>query len=241
MRSLCLVLLAFSCLTTLAAEQLKCPPQITHIFMPQGEYSPQPGTVFALHDFQADMVARGKSSPLCFTRWTDIKKGEVFVSSQSLSNMFERKLRQSDRAVSEVKVELKDDKARISGKMKKAVPIPFSIEGPVTTDGRNLDLQAKSIKAVGIPMKGLLDALGKHLGSLVQSESMSGISASGDTLIFRPEQISHVRGHIASVQLTDKGLVVKFDQQPASKTANARNPSHSHPAAVVSPKEKRRS
>ena len=75
------------CLSRLssAVEPLKCPERVTHIAVSQGEYSPQPGTVFSLHDFEANMVARGKTSPLCFVRSTEIVHGDVFVSSDSLA------------------------------------------------------------------------------------------------------------------------------------------------------------
>lgn len=66
-----------------ATEQLKCPEPVTRIAVTQGEYSPQPGTIFELRDFSANMVACGKSSPLCFMRTTEIIHGDVFVPPQA--------------------------------------------------------------------------------------------------------------------------------------------------------------
>ena len=106
----------------------------------------------------------------------------------------------------------------VKGKVKKLISLPFTVEGPVITDGRNLDLQAKSIKAMGIPMKGLLDALGKELSNMIHAESVNGVMASGDTLIFQPEGISHVTGHITKVSVTDKGLLVEFEQAQPERT-----------------------
>ncbi len=224
-----LLLLCWLIGSSFAAEPLKCPAPVTRIAISQGEYSPQPGTVFQLHDFVANMVARGKTSPLCFNRTTEIAHGDVFVSSDSLSAMFKRKLKQSHKSsISDVTIETQPDKVVLKGKMKKVIAVPFTVEGPVTTDGRNLDLQAKSIKALGLPVKGLLDALGKELGSMIQSESMTGVAASGDTLIFQPEGISHVEGHIAKVSITDKGLSVQFteSQQLKEKKVASGVPSH---------------
>jgi hypothetical protein len=202
-----------------AAAQPKCPAPQTHIEIAQGDYSPQPGTVFNLHEFAANMVSRGKSAPLCYQRWTEVARGDVFVTAESLTKLFEQKVKKADTAISDIKIETKNDNTvHLSGKMKKVIPIPFSIEGPVSTDGHTLILQAKSIKAVGIPMKGLLDALGKELSSIVHSESVNGVAVKGDTLIFQPEQISHVRGHIAKLEVTDKGLAVQFGEEKQQKT-----------------------
>src|SRR4051812_4267565 len=161
----CVVLLLFFCVSVYAAEQLKCPEPVTHIAMGQGEDSPQPGTVFQLKDFTANMVARGKSSPLCFLRTTDIIHGDIFVTAEVLSRLFARKGKQSNKdSISDVSIETQADKVVLKGNVKKHTSLPFTVERPVPTYGRVLHLQAKSIKALGIPMKGLLDALGKQLG-----------------------------------------------------------------------------
>ncbi|MGZ4815053.1 MAG: hypothetical protein ACXVZV_06580 [Terriglobales bacterium] len=202
----------------LRADQMKCPAPVTHLSTPNGQYSPQSGVTFVLQDFVADMVARGRKSPLCFARITDIRKGEVFVSAESLSHEFESKIRQSpDSKIHDFKVETKQNVIDLSGKIKKLVLVPFTLEGPVTTDGHSLIFQAKTIKAGGIPVKGLLDMLGKHLSSLMQSESVNGVTVKGDTLIFEPEQIAHVRGYIVWAEVTPRGLLVKFAGTPVKQ------------------------
>ena len=214
----CAALQLLFCVSLKAAEPLKCPQPVTHIAVTQGEYSPQPGIVFELHDFAADMVSRGKSSPLCFLRTTEILHGDVFVTSASLSRLFQTKAKQSNSSISDLTIETQPDKVVFKGRVKKVISLPFTIEGPVTTDGRVLDVQAKSIKAMGIPVKGLLDAMGKELDSMIHSESVGGVSANGDTLVFQPNNISHVRGHIAKIEVTEKGLSVHFAEAPPEKT-----------------------
>ncbi len=224
------ILKALLCVVTLtgsifaASKTAPCPSPRTHMYMEKGSYSPQPGSVFELTDFDADMVARGKTAPLCFTRVTEIKTGTVFVSSDSLTHMFSRKIGQSGHSkVSDVKVETHEDgTAKLSGKMKDHGGVSFSIDGPVSTDGRNLILQGKKIDAAKLPVKWLLGLMGKNLGSMMGSESVSGVLAKGNTLIFQPSQISHVEGHISKMQVTNKGLVLTFGEVQQNKIA--RNP-----------------
>lgn len=200
--------------------------------MEKGAYSPQPGSVYDLTDFDADMVARGKAAPLCFTRTTEIKSGIVFVSSESLTRMLDRKISQSGKSnVSDLAVETHDgDTVKLTGKMKNKGGVSFSIEGPVSTDGRNLILQAKKIDAGVFPVKWLLGIMGKNLASMMGSESVSGVIAKGNTLVFQPSQISHVEGHIGKLQVTNKGLLITFDQ-PQDKSRVARS-SHAPTAKV---------
>lgn len=193
------------------AETLRCPASVTLMEMNKGQYSPMQGATFELQNFSAHMVARGKNSPLCFNRMTEIEHGQVFISSASLTHLFERKIEQSESKVRDVKVEIKDNKAHLMGKMKNGVDVGFEISGPVSTDGTVLILKAEKIKADGIPVKMLLGVVGKHLGDLLGSESVDGVKAQGDKLIFAPASISHVTGRIAKLELTDKGMLLDFE------------------------------
>jgi hypothetical protein len=199
------------------ADTLRCPAKVTSMDMLKGAYSPMAGATFELQNFAALMTARGNSSPLCFNRMTEISHGQVFISSASLTHLFDQKIQQSDSKMKDVKVEIKDNLAHLTGTMKKGVDIHFEISGPVSTDGTVLILQAQKIKADGIPVKALLGMLGKHLGDLLQSETVDGVKADGDKLIFVPASISHVKGRIAKLELTDKGLLLDFESAPPQK------------------------
>lgn len=202
---------------------MPCPAQITHMDVKQGTYSPVLGASFELRDFDADMVARGKGSPLCFVREAKIAHGGVFVSAESLTKLFQQKTRQGSTDVSDVKVETRDDQtAHISGKLHKKMDVSFEIEGPVTTDGTNLILQAKKIKADKFPVKALLGMMGKNLGTMLRSESVAGVEAREDTLIFKPALISHAEGHIAKLVLSSQGMEVTYTPEEKKTVAATR-------------------
>lgn len=191
-------------------EPVRCPAHVTKMMLEKGEYSPQEGATFNLENFSATMVARGKASPLCFQRETHIHRGSVWISAESLTTMFSQKLHQSTSKITEIKVEMKDNIAHLSGKVQKGIKIPFEIDGPVSTDGTVLILEAKKVKAEGVPIKGLLGMIGKDLGSILNEESATGVGAKGDTLIFEPAKIAHVHGKMTAAEITAKGLRLTF-------------------------------
>ena len=221
MRVLYLSILILMITSAAAADTVRCPARVTAMEMGKGQYSPMPGATFDLQNFSAQMVARGKSSPLCFNRTTEIEHGQVFISSASLTHLFEQKIEQSESKIKDVKVEIKDNKAHLTGKMKKGMDVGFEISGPVSTDGTVLILKAEKIKADGIPVKMLLGMVGKHLGDLLGSESVDGVKAQGDTLIFVPASISHVTGRIAKLELTDRGMMLDFEGAQKRQMAQA--------------------
>jgi hypothetical protein len=199
------------------AQNAKCPPPPSLMKMDKGEYSNQPGVIFNLESFAATLQPRGKRAPNCYVKTAVIDHGTVFVSSDSLTHLFGQKLTESNNQLKDVQIEMKDNEVHLTGKMKKLIWIPFSAAGPLTTDGTNLRIETKSIKAMGVPVKGLMDALGKHLQTLTGSESPKGVIAQGDTLIFQPYEIAHVRGHITSVGLSSQGMTVHFGGTVAKK------------------------
>lgn len=214
-----LVVLAAAILFPLlaSAAPVRCPPPRTAMEMEKGTYSPQEGVEFHLQQFSAFMDARSKKAPLCFARMTIINQGQVFITSESLGRMFARKIREGKSSISDVKIEMKDNAVRISGKMKKVIPLPFDIEGPVTTDGNVLRLEAKSIKAAKLPVKGLLNMVGAHLASVIGAETAAGVTAKEDVLTFEPEKLAFIKGRIASLQVKPQGLLVVFQPQKPAK------------------------
>jgi hypothetical protein len=192
-----------------AADKANCPQPVTFLSMDRGEYSSMPGAVFGLQHFAARMVSRGKTQPLCSARTTEIEHGEIFIGTQTITKIFGQKIKESGSKISDLQVEVKDDQLHLKGKVHKGIDIPFEVAGPVSTDGTNLKLEAKKVKAEHLPVKGLMGMLGMHLSSLLQSDAQ-GVTTQGNTLIFEPNKIAHIQGRISGIHLTDKGIGISF-------------------------------
>jgi hypothetical protein len=220
-RLLLLIAGVFACCRAgVAADNMRCPQPVTSVEMDRGEYSAMPGTAFGLQHFAARMVSRGKSQPLCSARTTEIQHGQIFISSESITKIFSQKIKESGSKISELQVEVKEDELHLKGKVHKGIDIPFEVTGPVSTDGSNLKLEAKKIKAEHLPVKGLMGMLGMHLSSLLQSEQAQGVEAQGNTLVFEPAKIAHIQGKISAVHLTAKGIEISFvDSTPRQRAA----------------------
>lgn len=207
-----------------AAAPLKCPPPISGLTMANGSYSPQQGVTFELHNFVGHLVPRGQHPPLCYVKYTQLDHGEIFVTSQSLSNIFTQKLVDANSQVQDVKIETGDNTARITGKIKRGVLLSFEINGPVSTDGTGINIQASKIKAEGVPVKGLLELIGKHLSSLMGAEGVNGVTVQGNTLTFQPAQLAQLRGHIEFIAASPAGLTLRYGPIHHAKTTEKQPP-----------------
>jgi hypothetical protein len=221
----CFFVIVFLLAFHASAEQLKCPPPVIRMTVERGHISPFPGAVFSLRDLAATMHARGRTVPFCLTNNTDIQHGSAFISGQSLSKLAAEKVEEKQKQekpkvpITEFKIEVQDNLIRLKGKVHKLININFEIEGPMSSDGKVLVLNAKKIKALGIPVKDLLNAVGAHLSSLIHSDAEDGVVAKEDTLVFDPWKIAHIRTQIAGVQLTPQGLTISFGSAPSNKRA----------------------
>jgi hypothetical protein len=119
--------------------------------------------------------------------------------------------------LTELEIETRDGMLHFKGKIHKGIDIPFEAEGPLSTDGTMLVFHAQKIKAEHIPLKGLLNTIGMHLASLLQSDQVNGITAKDDTLIFDPSKIAHVRGNITTLSLTTKGMAISFGNKATKR------------------------
>jgi hypothetical protein len=101
------------------------------------------------------------------------------------------------------------------GTIHKGVDLPFEIDGSVyaTKDGK-VGLHADRIKAAGLPVKGLLDFLGKDVSSLIHENLGRGIETRGDDIVLAPERLTpppHIRGRVDRVDLSGGRLLMIFD------------------------------
>ena len=194
---------------------MPCPAAPSHIDIANGSYSSGPGVTFVLHHFVATLVPRSTRPPRCQEKLTVVSHAEIFVSNDSLTQVFASKLGATDSKIKGLKIENGLDKVTLSGEIVKVLPLKFSIEGPVTTDGTSLQLNAVKIDADGIPIKALLGLIGDHLSSVIGMKGVVGVSVDGNTMTFFPEQIAHLKGHISSVSSSPQGLTLRYDTAPA--------------------------
>lgn len=198
------------CLGTVYAQAVPCPTE-SSISIPHGWFEVNPGVRYQLTNFRAKLIPNGKVAPQCYGRATVVSKAQIFVTSESLTTVFAQKLQASDSKIKDFAVHNDVDGATLTGTIKKVIPLHFSIQGPVTTDGNLIRLTAKSVKADGIPVKELLKLIGAELNTLLPLRNLKGIQVEEDSLSFSPEAVADLKGHISSVTTSTQGLTLRYD------------------------------
>ena len=114
----------------------------------------------------------------------------------------------------------------MKGKLHDKGDIPFSTEGILipTADGK-LRLHSEKIKAMHLPVKGLMDLFGIELGGLIKEGKVPGVETQEDDLILDLEQIlppPHIEGKVVSVRIEGDNIIQIFGGSDAKPVKNIR-------------------
>ena len=109
---------------------------------------------------------------------------------------------------------------KVQGKLHKKGDVPFETEGTLsaTREGKIL-LHAEKIKALHLPVKGLMDLLGIDLADLIKTGKVHGIEVEKDDLLLDPQKLlppPHVVGRVTQVRIRAGQIIQIFGE--AKKT-----------------------
>jgi hypothetical protein len=120
---------------------------------------------------------------------------------------------------------------KVKGRLKDKGDIPFETEGALvpTPDGQ-VRLHAEKVKALKIPVKGLMDAFGIEVDNLIKSGKVPGLATDGNDLIFDLEQLlpaPHIEGKVATVRVEPTKITETFVSDAKSETSAKAQPKFS--------------
>lgn len=178
-------------------------PQITvRIFELQGTVEPtHKDTIVVFDDAKSFLIA--------------IQNAKISISTQVLGTALnERLFAGSDSPLKNLQISSENQKLKVKGRLHSKGDVPFEMIGTLsaTPDGK-VRIHAEHIKALHLPVKGLMDLLGLNISKMISSSQMEGVRAEGDDLILDPQQIlplPRIRGKVSSVQVMGDQVIQIF-------------------------------
>ena len=152
-----------------------------------------------------------------------VRSGTAFVRSQDLTKLLRTHI--NNDKLSNLAVETRDGEMKISGHLKRTVPVHFEIKGPVSlTQAGLIDLHESSMKVDKLPMKGLAEMLGMDPGHVVGNDSSRGLQAGKEDILMDPAALwgMSVHGKLTQVKVVNNGLMLIYGSapKPVSKGAS---------------------
>jgi hypothetical protein len=147
----------------------------------------------------------------------EIEAGEIAISPESLANALNSYVfAGNDAPFKDISIGIEKGILKVKGKLHKKGDIGFEMDGQlsVTADGK-VALHANKIKALHVPIKGLMDLFGIDIADLIKTGKVQGVQERKDDLILDPEQIlppPHISGRLVAVRLQDARIIQVFGE-----------------------------
>jgi hypothetical protein len=158
-----------------------------------------------------------------------IDTAEIAISPTDLANLLNSYVFVgANSPLARISITIVNGQLSIKGRLRDKGDIPFEAQGVMspTPDGR-IRLHSEKIKALHLPVKGLMDAFGIAVNDLIKSGKVPGVQAEENDLILDLQQIlppPHIDGKVTAVRVTNNSIIQTFGGNsgaPAAKLQNA--------------------
>jgi hypothetical protein len=145
----------------------------------------------------------------------EIAAAEIAMTPQSLANILNSNVFSGqDSPLKDIQISIDKGLLKIKGKLHRKGDIGFETDGVLsaTPDGK-IRLHAEKIKALHLPVKGLMDLIGLDIADLIKNGKVQGVQTEKDDLILDPGQIlppPRISGKVTSIRLEANNIVQTF-------------------------------
>ena len=195
-----------------------------------------PGIVLEVRHLQGALISLRPGSPPIFddvgSYALRIDAGEVAMSPASLTALLNHRVfSDEDAPITDVEVSIEDGHLKQKGTLHKGVSVPFTIVADVaaTRDGR-IRLRPVSVKAIGMPVSGIMKLFHLELDDLVSSNRARGFEARDDDFLLSSDRLlpdPRIRGRLTSIRVEGNRVVEIFGSSPPAR-ASGGNANYMH-------------
>jgi hypothetical protein len=124
-----------------------------------------------------------------------------------------------------VSIAIDKGQLKIKGRLRDKGNIPFETIGTLSTtpDGR-VRLHGEKIKALHVPVKGLMEAFGIEIDDLIKNGKIPGVFTEENDLILDLQQVlpaPHIEGSVTDIRIKENAIATTFGKSTAKATTNA--------------------
>lgn len=185
---------------------------IVHISALNGKLTPKPGQIPVFDDKESFGL--------------DVDSANITVSMTALTNdLNEYVFAKANAPLKKLNVTTKGKELVVKGLLVSKGGVPFETSGTlaVTPEGM-IRVHTTKVKALKLPVKGLMDLLGVDTADVLHTKKVEGVTVDKDDLILDPGKIlppPEMKGHLASVDVENQAIVLEFKSPEQSEAQTA--------------------
>jgi hypothetical protein len=187
-----------------------------YIKMLSGELLPNEGSEFPVFDNKESFRLR-------------IGYAELDIAAGDLASVFNAYVfAGANSPLKGVSMSIENGHLKIKGKLHDVGTIPFETESTLSpTDDGKLLLRTTKVKALHVPVKGIMNLFGVQIADLIKNGKLPGIESRGDDLVLDPSLVfpaPHMEGRVTATRIEGNTIVLTFgDKNRATKARQAGN------------------
>lgn len=185
---------------------------IEHIATLNGKLTPKPGQIPVFDDKESFGL--------------DIDSANIAVSMTALTNdLNDYVFAKPSAPLKKLNVSTRGKELVVKGLLASKGAVPFETSGTlsVTPEGM-IRVHTTKVKALKLPVKGLMDLLGVETADVLSTEKVEGVTVDKDDLILDPGRIlppPELKGHLVSVNVENQAIVLEFKSPDESRKQTA--------------------
>lgn len=169
-------------------------------------------------DLEGDLVPVGQDGLPIFedpnSFLVDVRSAGISITTAALANVLNQyAFAAQDAPIKAIRISTEGGKLSVRGRLRTG-DVPFeSIGSLIVTPGGEIRVHSEKIKAVHLPVKGLMDLLGENIAKLINTKKVRGVRAEKDDLILNPEELfppPHIHGKLTSVAVRGTEVSLKY-------------------------------
>lgn len=181
-----------------------------------GELLPNEGSEFPVFD--------NKESFRVGIWYAEIDIGAGDLASVFNSYVFAR----ANSPLKGVSMSIENGHLKIKGKLHDVGSVPFETESTLSpTDDGKILLRTGKVKALHVPVKGIMNLFGVEIADLIKNGKLPGVEARGDDLVLDPSLVfpaPHMEGRVTATRIEGNTIVLTFgDKNRATKARQTGN------------------
>jgi len=144
-----------------------------------------------------------------------VANGRISITPKALASILNTYVfARSDAPLKDLSVAIAQDQLRIKGKLHGKGDIPFETAGSLSvSDHGRIRLNTEKMKALHVPVKGVLGLFGIDLANVINTRKTPGIDTDKNDLLMDLETLlppPHIRGKLTGVKLESNAIVTYF-------------------------------
>ncbi len=211
---------------------------LTRFQMKNVDFHTEDTIVYRIRTLHGVLLRSNKATPPTFDDKRSfilkIESGIVGLRADTLTDLMNNYVFAYPKApLKDFSITTKENQIKMEGKMHKLAWVPFEILGDLspTPDGK-IRLHPTSIKAEGIPVKGLMHVFGVELDELIKTREERGVKIDDNDIIMDPERITpapQIQGRITAVQIEGDEVIQFFGPDNRSYGRDTTRATDLHP------------